>query len=201
LAGVIQSAALVQQLARTGELPSQAHSALMKSIFVLDPPDVVTVYGRLANLSLGLDMLEKILFQRSGQQYSEIIGYTIGILHLERQLHKHPDLNEILRVNLQKVAAELDYFDGDVTHPGVISKLAQLYLNTMGTFRYRIRVKGDSRILEREENASRVRALLLAGIRSALLWRQTGGSRIQFIFARNRMLKTVRQIREKIVLE
>ncbi|WP_243260442.1 DUF489 family protein, partial [Pseudomonas aeruginosa] len=37
-------------------------------------------------------------------------------------------------------------------------------------------------------NAARIRALLLAGIRSARLWRQLGGSRWQMVFSRRRLL-------------
>src|SRR5690606_41275217 len=54
--------------------------------------------------------------------------------------------------------------------------------------RQRIQVHGDMRHLQINANAARIRALLLAGIRSARLWRQLGGNRWQMLFARKKML-------------
>jgi high frequency lysogenization protein len=42
----------------------------------------------------------------------------------------------------------------------------------------RIMVNGDPAHLNNPENANRIRALLLAGIRAAMLWRQSGGGRL-----------------------
>ena len=43
--------------------------------------------------------------------------------------------------------------------------------------------------LQNPRNAERIRALLLAGIRSATLWRQLGGNRWQLFFSRRKILK------------
>jgi high frequency lysogenization protein len=40
--------------------------------------------------------------------------------------------------------------------------------------------------LSNDKNASRIRALLLAGLRSAILWRQCGGTRWSILFNRKR---------------
>ena len=39
----------------------------------------------------------------------------------------------------------------------------------------------------------KVRALLLAGIRAVVLWRQLGGSRTQIIFARKKMVELAKR--------
>ena len=44
--------------------------------------------------------------------------------------------------------------------------------DVLSTLRQRIQVHGDMRNLQQPNNASKIRALLLAGIRSARLWRQ-----------------------------
>jgi len=44
------------------------------------------------------------------------------------------------------------------------------------------------RYLQQSTNAARIRALLLAGIRSARLWRQLGGHRWQLLFSRRKLL-------------
>ena len=45
------------------------------------------------------------------------------------------------------------------------------------------------RNLQQPNNASKIRALLLAGIRSARLWRQLGGHRWQLVISRRKLLK------------
>ena len=41
---------------------------------------------------------------------------------------------------------------------------------------------------QQSDNAAKIRALLLSGIRSARLWRQLGGHRWQLIFSRRKLL-------------
>jgi high frequency lysogenization protein len=80
-----------------------------------------------------------------------------------------------------------------ITHPEVIEHLASLYMQTLSTFEYRIKVTGEPRFLENTNNANKVRALLLAGIRSAVLWRQKGGRRWQFVWSRKKILQIAQQ--------
>ncbi len=72
-----------------------------------------------------------------------------------------------------------------------------MYADTISTFRMRIQVTGDPNVLQQEENAAKVRALLLAGIRSAVLWRQSGGRRWQLIFTRRKIIDNAKQLAEK----
>jgi high frequency lysogenization protein len=48
-------------------------------------------------------------------------------------------------------------------------------------------VNGDADYLSRVDIANKIRACLLAGIRSVLLWRQCGGTRWKFLFHRKKM--------------
>ena len=73
-------------------------------------------------------------------------------------------------------------------HPAVIAAFGGLYEDTLSTFRHRIQVHGDMRNLQQSGNAAKIRALLLAGIRSARLWRQLGGYRWQMVFSRRKLL-------------
>jgi high frequency lysogenization protein len=49
-------------------------------------------------------------------------------------------------------------------------------------------VNGESHYLTRPDMANKIRACLLAGIRSATLWQQCGGTRWKFLFYRKKML-------------
>lgn len=50
------------------------------------------------------------------------------------------------------------------------------------------------RFLQQPNNAAKIRALLLAGIRSARLWRQLGGHRWQLVFSRSKLLKELYEL-------
>ena len=74
------------------------------------------------------------------------------------------------------------------------TKLGHLYKETISTLGPKIIVSGEQPYLSNENNASKVRAVLLAGIRSAVLWRQCGGSRWQFFFGQKAYQKECEKI-------
>ena len=199
LAGLFQAAALVQQLARTGETTPEAYKALINSVFVLDPGNVEEIYGGVAGAKLGIDTLLTILKDKETARYADAIRYSIGILQVEKQLGRNSDINSILRSRLEQLTNQLPHFDS-VTSSAVINKLNDLYLDTFAKFRFRIQVNGDPRHLQREENAARIRAILLAGVRSALLWRQLGGTRLQFIIGKRRLVNALESLQRMAAL-
>lgn len=199
LAGMFQAAALVQQLARTGEVTSQAYQTLISSIFVLDPQNIDEIYGGVAGARLGIDTLLMIMKDKETARYADAIRYSIGILQVEKQLNRNPDINSILRSRLEQLTHQLPHFDS-LIHPSVIAKLNDLYLDTFAKFRFRIQVNGDPKHLQREENAASIRAILLAGVRSAMLWRQLGGSRLQFIIGKRKLLNALESLQQMAAL-
>lgn len=199
LAGLFQSAALVQQLARTGELDQGAYTALVESIFVLDPQNVEEVYGGIRGVKFGIDTLLVIMKDKETARYADAIRYSIGMLHVERLLGRNADINSILRSRLEQLSHQRRHFDA-VTHSSIIARLNDLYLDTLAKFKFRIQVNGDPHHLQREENAAKIRAILLAGVRSALLWRQLGGSRLQFAFGKRRLVAALESLRQQAAL-
>ena len=200
LSGIFQSAALVQQLSRTGELPSQYLEASLKSIFSLNPSSIVDVYGGESKLGLGIETLHKVLADNDTARYADAIRYSIGILHVEKMLKKNDDLLSVLRSRLETTESQLIHFDG-VTNASVIAKLADIYVDTVGSLRYRIQVKGNPQQLQRDSVANQVRAILLSGVRSAMLWRQLGGSRIQLLIGKKGLITSLESLKSTIQLE
>ena len=199
LAGLFQAAALVQQLARTGEVTQNAYQALINSIFALDPKNVQEIYGGVVGAKLGIDTLLMIMKDKETARYADAIRYSIGILQVEKLLKRNPDINSILRSRLEQMHHQLPHFDS-VTNSSVIAKLNDLYLDTFAKFRFRIQVNGDPRHLQREENAARIRAILLSGVRSAMLWRQLGGSRLQFIIGKRKLINALEALQREAAL-
>lgn len=199
LAGLFQASAMVQQLARTGEVNPDAYAALVNSIFILDPKSVEDVYGGVAGVKLGIDTLLLVLKEKESARYADAIRYAIGMLHVEKLLKREADINSVLRSRLEQVTNQLQHFDG-VTSQAVVAKLNDIYLDTLAKFKFRIQVNGDPAHLQRPDNAARIRAILLAGIRSAMLWRQLGGTRLQFAFGKGRLVKALQNLQQEITL-
>lgn len=193
LAGMVQSVSLVRELAQTGKMNENAYEASIYSIFQTQPKDIAAVYGDIAGVKLGLEKLIHLLSRRSPSR--PLMRYTLSLLHLQKKVSRSPKLIGNLTKRIEQAKKQVEYFY--LTHPTVIANLADIYLNSISTFKFRIIVWGSQRSLSVSENMDKIRALLLAGIRSAVLWRQMGGSRLQLLFARAK----IRAMAEKILVD
>lgn len=188
LAAVFQAASLVDRIAKTGQAGTPGTSCLLGSLLVRNPGSTLEVYGGDdLNLGEGYRALANALERNPGNLQREPLKYALALLALERQLDRRADMLEIMGNRLDKVEQQVSHFG--LTHDNVIAAFAALYQDTISTFRLRIQVQGDMRFLQQAGNAARIRALLLAGIRSARLWRQLGGQRWQLIFSRQKLLR------------
>jgi high frequency lysogenization protein len=194
LAGLFQSVRLVQLTARGERRDTAATAACLGSIFNTDPETTLGVYGDVAALRSGLETLLGQLGSDSGQRDMELTGYAITLLHLERKLNRQPEILRALGEGIGKITAQTEFFDQ--SHPTVTAALAELYSNTISTLRPRIMVKGEQSILTGTDSRNMIRALLLGGMRAAVLWRQCGGNRVQLLFRRKALLRDCRELLE-----
>jgi len=192
LAGIFQAASLVRDLARTGHADEAAFQTCITSVFKIDAENVTSVYGSEQNLRLGLKELTLLLGHNKASTDPYIGRYVISLIHLERKLHKNPDLLSNLSRRVKYSVSQANYFSE--SHPTVIASLADTYLKTLGTLNFRIHVLGQAKYLNQPAILDKVRALLLAGIRSAVLWRQLGGNRWQLLLWRTRLVQTAKRI-------
>ena len=100
-------------------------------------------------------------------------------------------LNQI-RVGVEKAAAIAE--NRSILDEAVIGAIAETYQRTISELSPRIMVNGEQIHLTNLENANKIRALLLAGIRSVVLWKQCGGSRFKFFFTRGKILAEAQQL-------
>jgi len=77
------------------------------------------------------------------------------------------------------------------THADVVSELAKLYADTLSHLRPRVMVQGNPHYLGQAGVVAEIRALLLAALRAAVLWRQLGGSLWDFVFSRRQMAAAI----------
>lgn len=190
LAGIAQAAGLVKDLAQTGKIDNLAYQTSISSIFQTDPPDVLAVYGgNMEGLQFGLETLVTLLETKTILTQTR---YMLALMRLQKKISGSQKTLHILSQRLEQAKKQVDYFS--LFHSTVIANLADIYLSTIGIFKFRIIIWGSQRILTAPENMEKIRALLLAGVRSAVLWRQVGGSRLQLIFSRGKIIKMAKKI-------
>lgn len=183
LAGVFQSAALVRDLARKGETEKLAFDTSIQSIYTLNVSTVEQVYGgTIKGLRLGLQELVNLLTYTKLKPDRELTRYLIGLMHLERKLIRCPETKQHLSRRIKHAISQANYF---ASSPQVIiNSLADIYVATLGALPFRLHVVGQSKYLAHAETVSKIRAVLLAGVRSVVLWRQLGGARWQLFLMR-----------------
>lgn len=192
LAGVYQSVILVQEIAHTGSVPDVQLTALLETLFRFDANTVSEVYGDASTVRKGLKTLVEQLSGNTQQSDKEIIRYGVNLLHLEKILRRSPGTMEELASSLESTEAKMDYFD--LSHENIIASLAEVYQQHISPLGPKIMVQGEHTYLSQSGNANKIRALLLAGIRSAVLWRQCGGNRWQLLFSRAKYMQSAKQL-------
>ena len=78
----------------------------------------------------------------------------------------------------------------------MLARLADSYATTVSQLQPRIMVQGKPEYLNTPANANRIRALLLAGMRSAVLWRQLGGNRLRLLWTRKHIVRCAQGLLE-----
>jgi high frequency lysogenization protein len=188
LGAVFQAAVLVDRIAKTGQVSEGDLGCMLGSLMVIDPKDTLDVFGgNDLYLRDGYRALASALERDPNSLQREPLRYALSMLGLERQLGKREDMLAVIGKRLPQIQNQVEHFG--LVHENVIAASGALYQDTLSTLRQRIQVQGDMRHLQQPSNASKIRALLLAGIRCARLWRQLGGHRWQLVISRRKLLR------------
>jgi high frequency lysogenization protein len=188
LAGIAQAAALVSNLARTGSVEASAMQGTVHSILTLDSPDCESIFIDKTYLLLGLKTVRDI-FERETNTSTEIMRYCASMLHLQKQLVSDKSMLNVLRQRIQQVQKQVELL-GDETNHQVFNSIAGVYSDTLSTFQFRIQVNGKPELLKQDNITHQIRTALLGGVRAVTLWRQLGGSKLDFIFKRKAIYNT-----------
>lgn len=207
LAAVAQCAALVNTLAVDGKAPQTELVASINPLLVVNSSSVAEIYPKVADFELGLRTIQEIFSNERSRENIEIVRYTLGMLLLRNKLTSSKRLQNELRQRLQLInpIESIESPNGEINaaqlteQDRIFEQLAQLYQDTISTLSYRIQVQGKIENLKNENVANRIRALLLGGIRSAVLWYQLGGRRWRLVFYRKRVQETAGNIRRKLL--
>ena len=197
LAAVFQAAAVAESLAWKGVADKDALKTLLDSTLVFDTDNPEAIYGNAKALELGIKTLEACLMDAGADsRQTEKLSYALGMIHIEGQLSKSSSLLTLLRQRLEQAQRQLPHFDNDILAQGMVNNLAGAYVDTLGTLKFRIQVKGNEQRLKTVGMAEQIRASLLAGVRAAWLWKRLGGRRWHLLFTRGQILELRLLIKE-----
>lgn len=193
LAGIAQAAFLVDQLAQHGLAAQDKLSTCLESLFITNPTSTIEVYGDVDKLKLGLQVLEEIFITKESSLKSpELMRYLIGMVYLEVRLIKQKSMLGKIAEGLANCEQENKDSNMQLAeNPDIINQLALLYQQTISTLSFRIQVSGKPQYLKNTAISNTIRAILLAGIRSAVLWHQLGGRRWHFLIKRRKISRDI----------
>ncbi len=187
LGGLFQAVTLVQQTAREGSADREPFESSIASVLRIDAESIDAVYGGSARIARGLQTLCRQLGKEKARQDAELMRYALSLLFLERQLVRNAKMLNRLREGIGAATQQSEHFSA--THENVLARLADTYATTVSQLQPRIMVQGKPEYLNAPANANRIRALLLAGMRSAVLWRQLGGNRLRLLWTRKHIVR------------
>jgi len=192
-AGMLQASELVRQTATSGTCSGQAAQASIASIFARDPESTEAVYGGVSGVRMGLRVLTELFSARSDHESLQSLNYALGLAKLGKRVRRDGK-------RLGAIGEELDLVEkawrdaGETVDDSVTSQLADVYQRHVSTAGFRISVNGRPEYLKQDDKVAFVRALLLAGLRSAFLWQQVGGRQWRLVFERRKMLEQARTL-------
>ena len=187
LSGVFQATELVRQAACHGTWSGYAAKSSLSSLFTLDADSIDNIYGDVSRLRLGVETLLAVLHGEA--RHSDTLRYVVSLLQIERKFRKMNDLQESMGERLAEIAnhgAELEEHEREDLQA---QEIAELYSDSISPLTPRIIVSGKPSYLKTDRVVNWVRTLLLAGLRSAVLWDQLGGGRFELMFSRKRLMK------------
>lgn len=189
LSAMCQSALMIQQVSKGIILNKDSLMCLFNGIITTEPKSVMDVYGSVDVLSDGAKLVQFHLSGNATKKDIEVTRYLAGIMSISKKLLKNPSALSSLTDKLTDIQRRLSHFEID--DPSIIQNFAECYSEVLSPLSQKIQVIGSPTLLQQQSVQHKVRALLLSGVRAAVLWRQMGGKRRDFIFNRKTVLQDV----------
>jgi high frequency lysogenization protein len=197
LAALLQAVHLVHNIAVSGRADQAGINTLLNSLVVTDADTTEAVYGDLSQLKTGLDQLHIQLTNRKNKHQITQVQYAVNLMRLERKLAKFTAVMAVISREIDQIPEQIEYF-GDIANEQVIARIAGIYQQTVSSLTPFIKVHGEANYLQNTHNANLVRALLLAGIRAAILWHQKGGRYWHFIFQSKKIEQITKELQASV---
>ena len=190
LGALLVALSQVRRIAETGQSDTATLQLALDSVFRLDAADTAAAVGGVDAVRPGLRLLRDYL---AGTNKDEALGkLAMAVMQLERRFVADGAMTERVRTGLRALQGPVERLGSP--HYGVVAGLASLYADTISHLRPRVMVQGNPHYLGQAGVVAEIRALLLAALRAAVLWRQMGGSLWDFLFRRRDMAAAIDQL-------
>lgn len=187
LAGLVQALAQVRRIADTGHADGRILDVALASVFRIDASSTAEVFGGREGVRQGLMILRDYFAGTTRDE--QLPRLVLAVLRLERVLAADPAMGARVRAGIQRLAPQVAGADG--ADPNTIPALGALYAETLSHLRPRVLVQGNPHYLGQAHVVAEVRAVLMAAVRAAVLWRQVGGSLWDFLLRRRAMVEAI----------
>ena len=190
LGALLVALSQVRRIAETGQSDTATLQVALDSVFRLDAADTAAAVGGVDAVRPGLRLLRDYL---AGTNKDEALGkLAMAVMQLERRFVADAAMTERVRTGLRALQGPVERLGSP--HHDVVAGLASLYADTISHLRPRVMVQGNPHYLGQAGVVAEIRALLLAALRAAVLWRQMGGSLWDFLFRRRDMAAAIDQL-------
>lgn len=204
LGALFQCCGQITRVASTGYFDELAASCVLRAMLVTDPKTLEDIYDP-PQLATGLRLMLEALGNSPGDKTREIIDITkiaFKIIALELSIERSAGVFARMGGEIDRIRALAGQEDPNCTAPDCrivlkqdyVREYAVLYQSLISPNFTKLIIYGEAAVLSRTENQEKIRALILAGIRAALLWRQEGGRRRWLFFRRKAILDYARNL-------
>ena len=116
---------------------------------------------------------------------------AMAVLQLERRFVRDEDMTDQVLQGIVSLSPRAH--NQGPAHPEVLAGLGRLYADTVSHLKPRVMVQGNPHYLAQADVVAEIRAVLLSALRSAVLWRQLGGSLWDFVLRRGELVRAIEQ--------
>jgi len=190
-AAMAQCAQLAHNMAKNGSVDPTQWSVVINGLLCTDPASYRDVYTPTGDLFLGYKTLLTQLSDSGEGRSIEITKYITGLISLERKLSATSSSMSMMGQRLEQVKRQLHHFT--ISDDAVIANMASIYTDIISPLGAKIHINGSPTQLQQQAVQQKIRALLLAGVRAAVLWRQMGGKRRHLFFSRKELVRNAKQ--------
>lgn len=187
LAGLVQALGQVRQIAESGQADADVVGTALDSVFRIDAASPAAVYGGERAVLPGLQLLEDYFGNQARDEH--LPRLALAVLQLERRFVREAVTAAKVHEGILALAPSAERLGSG--HPDVLSALGSLYADTISHLRPRVMVQGNPHYLGQANVVAEIRAVLMAALRSAVLWRQLGGSLWDFVLRRREIAACV----------
>ncbi|HMU90415.1 MAG: high frequency lysogenization protein HflD [Pseudomonadales bacterium] len=194
-AALLQFAQGVDRLARTGVVSQSNIETAVTATLCTHPASTEAVFGGLSPILPGLRLLSGWRQNGKSDEMVSTLRYAVAAIHLQGKLAAQPRMLDQIGQELVQIGRQQQLPDFD--QAALVGQLSRLYQQSLSTLRFRIQVVGEPRHLQNSEIADKIRLLLFAAVRSAMLWRQLGGRPLFLLWQRRALINTADRLLQR----